>query len=218
MAGTNRLLLYNDSLLEVAERKLVSLSENVPARRYLDQVWDAGWVDKVLAAGQWTFATRTVRLDAETTVDPLFGREYAFAIPSDHIRTTAFSNSEFFDRPMLEVEIAKGYWFASMTPLYCTYVSNDAAYGADLSKWPPEFCDYAAKYGARRVLPKLTGNKTDKDALEKDRDKALTRAQSMDSMERATRFPPSGTLVNARQRGRTGGGWDRGSRSSLYGS
>lgn len=216
--GTDRLKLYNDALLEVGERKLLSLAVTEPARRYLDQVWDAGWVDKVLAAGQWTFATRTVRLDAETSVDPLFGREYAFAIPPDHIRTTAFSNDEFFNRPMLEVDIAKGYWFASMTPLYCSYVSNDALYGSDLSKWPPDFCEYAARYGARRVLPKLTGNKTDKNELEKDMRKCLTRAQSADSMERAVRFPPSGTLVNARQRGRTGGGWDRGSRSSLYGS
>jgi len=215
--GTTRLLLYNDALLECAERKLGSLSENVPARRYLDQVWDAGFVDDVLSDGQWTFATRSVRLDAETNIDPQFGHIYAFAKPSDHIRTTALSSDEYFNSPLLQYQIDTNYWFASITPFYLRYVSNDANYGGDLSKWPSNFTSYARYYMANRVLPKLSGNKTDRAALEKRMHKAKVQAQSSDAMEEPTRFPPPGSLVRSRMRGRTGGGWDNGNRSRLIG-
>lgn len=213
---TDRLKLYNGALLACRERELDSLSENRPARRYLDQVWNGGAVDEMLAAGQWTHATRTQRFDAETNVDPQFGYPYAFAIPNDHIRTTGFSLDEFFEDPLLSFEKGKGYWFASATPLYARYVSNDANYGNDLSKWPANFAAYGKLYLAVGIIARLSGARVSKTDLQKDMAKALTKAEATDSMELPTRFAPVGSLVRARMGGRSGG-WDRGSRSRLIG-
>lgn len=215
---TSRLNLYNSTMLECKERKLASLSVNEPARRYLDEVWDNGWVDDCLSAGMWIHAKRSVRLDPETSVATLFGRQYAFATPTDHIRTMEFCSDEFFKCPLLQVDVGKGYWFADMTPIYVSYVSNDAVYGNDLSKWPAEFTTYAMFFGAWRVHPKLTGTKVDRDELYKNMEKAKLAALSSCAMELPTKFMPAGTFVSSRLAGRNGSGYDRGSRRSLYGS
>jgi hypothetical protein len=214
---TTRLNLYNDVLLECKERKIASLSVSEPTRRYLDEVWDNGWVDDCLGEGQWLFAKRSVRLDPETSVTPLFGRQYAYAKPTDHIRTMEFCSDEYFKAPLLQVDVAGSYWFADIGPLYCSYVSNDPSYGNDLSKWPADFTAFARFYGAWRVHPKLTGSKVDRAELKKNLKEAKLQAQSSDSMEQPTRFMPAGTWTSARTAGRNGGAWDRGSRRSLYG-
>lgn len=213
----DRLGLYNSALLEVGERALATLSDALPSRRYLDQAWDQQAVDKMLSAGQWRFATRVVRIDASTTQQTQFGHPYVFPIPSDHIRTTALTTDEFFNVPLLNFQIDTGYWYASITPIYVMYVSNDANYGANIAGWPANFSEFASLWLATKILAQLTGNKTDVEALEKRRHKALTMAQSTDAMESPVKFPPAGNFVNARQRGRSGSGYDRGPWNMLYG-
>ena len=214
---TSRLILYNDVLLECKERRIASLSVNEPSRRYLDEVWDAGWVDDILSAGQWLHAKRSMRLDPETSVATLFGRQYAYEIPVDHLKTMEFCTDDRFNVTLLQVDVGKGYWFADVSPLFVSYVSNDPLYGGDLSKWPPDFTAYARFYGAWRVHPKLTGSKVDRAELKKNMDIAKRDALSSSAMEQPTKFMPAGTFTSSRLAGRNGGRWDRGSRRSLYG-
>lgn len=215
---TSRLNLYNDVLLECKERRIASLSVNEPARRYLDEVWDNGWVDECLAAGQWLHAKRSVRLDPDTSVATLFGRQYAFATPPDHLKTMEFCQDERFNVPLLQVDVSGRYWFADISPIFVSYVSNDPLFGGDLSKWPADFTAFARFHGAYRVHPKLTGSKADRAEIEKNREKAKRDALSSCAMEQPTKFLPAGTFVSSRLGGRNGGAWDRGSRRSLYGS
>jgi hypothetical protein len=53
---------------------------------------------------------------------------------------------------------------------------------------------------AEQILPSLTGNRTDRDALAKEAKGLLTRAQATDAMEQPTKYPPSGTWVRSRLR------------------
>lgn len=213
---TTRIDLYNGALLALGERQLASLSENRAPRRYLDVAWNDGAVDHILAAGQWTFARRSVRMDADATLEPEFGWQYAFNRPTDYIRALAVCSDEYFSAPFEQYAEEAGVFYAALTPFYLAYVSNAAGFGGNLAKWPANVVEYAKLYLASRILPALTGNRTDKAAFAKDAAKALVRAQSTDAMEGPTKFPPSGTWTNARLRGRTGR-WDRGSRTVLIG-
>lgn len=215
---TDKLTLYNAALLELNERSLLTLSDDVPPRRYLDSAWTQQAVDKLLMAGQWQHSVRAVRVQPDLNAATLFGHPYVFPIPTDHIRTVALTVDEFWRVPLVNFEIDAHNWFASVTPIYAKYVSNDITYGSNLGRWPPNFVEFAGLWLAWKILPKLTGNKTDRETLRKRVDKALVEAQSTDAMEQGVKFPPTGSWVSSRQRGRTGSGYDRGSWATLYGA
>lgn len=202
--------------MALGERGLASLTENRAPRRYLDTAWTNGAVDKLLSAGQWSFARRAVRMDADTGLVPQFGWQYAFARPDDYLRALAITSDEFFQVPLELYQEEDNVFFSALPTFYLAYVSNDVAFGGDLSKWPPNFVSYAELWLARQILMSLTGNRTDRAQLDKDVRLALTRAQSTDAMEGPTKYPPAGSWVRSRLQG-SSTRWDRGSTSRLIG-
>jgi hypothetical protein len=60
---------------------------------------------------------------------------------ADFVGLYAFG-SETFDPPLLTVVDEPNYWYANIDPLYVKYVSNDTAYGMDLSIWSETFNEY----------------------------------------------------------------------------
>jgi len=213
---TDRLSLYNGALQVAGERDLASLTENCPPRRYLDSVWNRGAVDYVLGAGQWKFATRSVELLADTTVEPSFGFAYAYEIPTDHIRTVALCSDEFFKCPILQYNKEQNYIFTDLEPIYLRYVSNHADYGSDYTLWPADFVEYVHAYLAFKISKKLNQSNEDQQSLFSLAKRLLSDAKSSDAMEGPTVFPPAGRLVRAR-RGGSSGTQDRGSRNQLIG-
>jgi len=213
---TTRLSLYNGALLECGERDLASLSENREPRRLLDRVWDNGAVDFCLSAGQWRFAKRTLQLAPETSIQPDFGYRNAYAIPDDHIRTTAVCSDEYFNVPLTQYTVEQGFWFADISPLYVSYVSNDTSFGGDLSLWPQEFVQYVEAYLASKIVEKLSQNTAKWEKLYALVKRRKLDAESSDAMESPTSFPPTGSWVLSRV-GRSAGRRDRGNRGSLIG-
>jgi len=211
---TTRLQLYTDALRVCGERRLASLTEAREPRRLLDDAWDAGAIDYCLEQGLWNFATRAVKLAYSPSVTPDFGYARAFARPSDFIRTAAMSADEYFSVPLRAYEDTGGYWFADLDEIYVKYISNDAAYGADLSLWPETFSRWVGHYLASEIGPKLTAAQSRMEKMERDARRALVDARSKDAIADPTRFPPSGSWVGAR-RGRGFG--DRGGRGGLIG-
>jgi hypothetical protein len=214
----DRLGIYNGALRELGERALGSLSESRASRRYLDTAWANGaFVNEVLSHGQWLFARRSLKMEADPNLVPQFGWQFANSRPTDYIRAMQVCSDEFFAVPLESYQEENAVFYTAISVWYLGYISNDTSYGGNLAAWPDNFTNYVEKYLARKILPQLTGNKTDKDQFDKDIHKALTRAQSTDAMEQPTRYPPPGRFVEARMRGRAGGGWDRGSRNQLIG-
>lgn len=213
--ATTRLSLYNEALRICGERRLASLSENREPRHLLDQVWNEGWIDKCLEAGQWNFAMRSVQLDYDTDVQPNFGMTYGFSKPSDWIRTAGLCADERFSEPLLNYKDEAGYWYADQTPIYVRIISNDAAFGANLSLWPGTFAGFAAAFGASQIVTKLTSDKdrlvlTKRELRDRKRD-----ALNKDAMNDPTTFPARGSWVRAR--GTQGWRRDGGNRGRLIG-
>lgn len=200
-----KLSLYNGALRLCRERKLASLSENREPRRLLDDAWGdgstVGSVRRCLELGQWTFATRTVRLDSSPSVQPDFGYRYAFDQPADMVDVCGLWTDEHGQCPLLAYVDERHYWYADIDPIYASYVSNDAEYGADLSLWPQTFADFVEADLADQVVGSLTGadSKYVADKLKERRKDA----KSGDAMRKPTRFMPAGSWSSARGGGRS---------------
>ena len=213
---TTRLALYNGALLELGERELAALTDNVTARTTLDRIWNNDLVDYVLGQGQWRWARRTVEMTEDVGVTPPFGYTHAYEKPSDHVRTCGVYSDEYGQNPLTAYAFEQGYFFADIEPIYLTYVSNDAQYGGDLSLWGEDFARYVEVYMAYRACVRLTQDKEREKDLFKLANKMLRDAKSGDAMEGPTVFPPPGNFVRARLGSRSGRR-DRGGRGSLIG-
>lgn len=196
---TGQLALYNRALRFLGERKLADLTEAREPRRLLDDVWDDDFVRACLEAELWTFATRTVKLDYTPSVEPDFGYNRAFLKPSDWVRTAGIASDEFFHCPLTQYEDERGYLYASIDILYCRYISDDPAYGGDLSLWPSSMSAWAACSMAVEVAPRLTQSQTKIDLLEKKERKLRGEAAAIDAQQQPARFPPVGSWVRARR-------------------
>lgn len=204
MAAT-RLSIYQGACLALGERKVVSLTEDVPARKELDGVWDRDGIKTCLQAGLWNFATRSVQLDYSPSVSPPFGYQRAFEKPTDFVRLSNICTDEFFRSPLNHYEDESNYWFADQDTIYVRFVSSDVDYGMDFSKWPPNFTRFVEHFFGWMIHNRLTGsNLRKKEDVESDMQMWLKRAEATDAAEEATKFLPAGSWVRARggRRGR----------------
>lgn len=199
---TSKLSLYNDALLHLASERLANLAEASASRYALDDAYD-GTLKYCLEQGFWNFAMRAVQIDSSESVTPTFGYSYAFTKPSDFIRLHSLSANENLTPPLLRVTDEPNYWYADCDPLFAKYVSNNGAYGGDLSIWPETFADYVAKRLAVKVSKRVTGKEASEE-LGRQEMRARADARSKDAMNEPPGFPPTGSWVNSR-----GGGGDR---------
>jgi hypothetical protein len=195
---TTKLAVYNGALEHLGNRPLASLTESGQPRRALDAAWDAA-VAYCLEAGQWRFAKRTVRLDYDPDVTPAWGYEYAFAIPSDHVRLTGMWADENLNQPLNDYREENGYWFANVTLIYLGYVSDDTQFGLDLGAWPSRFTEFVQVHLAAKTALNITGDKARRDDCIAMRDKQyLPDAIAIDAMQDPTRELPPGSWLRAR--------------------
>lgn len=206
--STSRLSLYNDALLMAGERAIASLTEETESRRLLDQVWNNNGVDACLEEAQWEFAMRTVRIDYDPGITPDFGYQRACDKPTDWILTSALCSDEYFKVPVLRYVDEAGFWYSDLDTLYVRYVSNDAAYGGDMSKWPRSFTDFVAAHFASKIILKITNDESrlsmfinNERPQHSIRGRALLNAKSRCAMASPTQLPASGNWSNARTRG-----------------
>lgn len=200
----DKLSLYNGALLVLGQERLASLAEAGTARYALDDAYDQT-LRYCLEQGFWNFAMRAVQVDSSASVTPTFGYSYAFTKPTDFIRLHSMSVEEAMRTPLLEFVDEPNYWYANVDPLFSKYVSDDPAYGRDLSLWPETFTNYVEHCLALRACKRVTGSDPS-DGLKADTKRALADSRSKDAMNEPAGFPPVGTWVTSR-RGNSGCGW-----------
>lgn len=190
--------LYNNALRMCGERTLASLTENREPRRLLDAVWADNLIDTMLEEGQWIFATRAVSLTYSPSVEPAYGYSYAFNQPTDMIRVTGVYEDDKFNFPLNQYMDVGGYWFSDFDTIYIKYVSNDPAYGGDLSLWTNRFQKFVSAYMALEIAPRLTQAENRITALQKEYTKRRTEARSLEAMKEPTKKLPDGSWVRSR--------------------
>lgn len=189
--------LYSAALLELGQTKLASLVEDNENRRILDEVYDRV-VALCFELGQWKPVLRTVQVDSDPGADPVFGYAFGFTKPVDWVRTTALSTSPLLQPPLLDYTDEHGIWYASVDPIYVTYVSSDASYGGDLSLWPETFTRYVELKLAERICPRITQSKDNLVRIQEDLKRAKADAMSFDAMMGPEKLFPVGSWVRSR--------------------
>lgn len=198
--SASKLGIYNMALGHLRERRLASLSEAREPRRVLDSFWDQV-VAEGIAEGLWNFMVRTVQIDSSTSVAPAFSYTYAFQIPTDRARTVMVSTSPTLMPPLLDYVEEAGYWYAWATPLYVRYISDDPAYGSDLSLWTPYFTAFVTLRLAEYACSRITGAETmlqGPNGISERCRKAKTRAKSNDAMNQPPGQTPLGSWATSR--------------------
>lgn len=198
---TSKLTLYSGALRLLGERKIASLTEDRPARYYLDDAWDDDLIDGCLEQGLWNFATRTIEATASPSITPDFGYQYAFEKPEDFIRTAAICTDEYFQCPLFLYSDESEYWFADYDVLYIQYISNDSAYGNNMAVWPRTFQKFVQATLADEVKELITGNENKYEIIKKALKDSRIDARSKDAMNQPVKFSPTGSWVNARRQG-----------------
>ena len=203
--ATDRLKIYNGALLICSERELASLSENVAARHMLDLVWNDAGVRYCLEQAQWHFAMRSSRLDYNASIAPDWGFRKVFDKPTDWVATSGVFQDEYLTTPLLRYADEVAYWFCDLEQIFVKYVSDDAAFGGDLSRWPASFIEYVKAYFASRIVRKLPGGSEKIDDICHPKTgvlaKALLVAKNKAAMTQPATFPSRGTWAAARFRG-----------------
>lgn len=224
---TDRLAIYNGALLICGERSLASLTENREPRRLLDQVWNDNGVQHCLEAGQWNFAMRAAKMDADPSIVPSFGYPMGFTKPDDWVNTSAVCSDEYFRVPLMQYADEIDVWFAAITPIYVKFVSNDPNFGLNFAAWPDSFTEYVKHYFAGKIIMKLANSEARQKTLlgrPGTADKGLIHdtlisAKNRDAMAKPPTRPAQGMWSRSRQ-----GGWgnrgpfgDGGTNNSLIG-
>lgn len=200
MAAT-KLSLVNGALALLKTRKLTAaeLAGNLrePARAAND-AWDRDFVRGCLEEGNWRFAIRSRQLVADPGIDPAFddgGYLYAFAKDTDWLRWAGVFSDADMKIPYDDYNDEAGYLFANVDTLYVRYVSDDASFGGDLSRWPRSFQQYVEAKLAFEIAGPLTQEAGDMQGLARDR---LKDAQAKDVINEPTRQQPVSSWVRAR--------------------
>ena len=215
---TSRLDIYNIAADFLGETELATLTEDRELRRKLDQIWTHGngLIYYVLEKGYWSFAKRTVELEPSSNITISFGFSFAYQIPIDYVQLFMLSADDRFLDSLKRYEKETDYFHCDVNPLYMTYISDDAEYGADLSRWPTSVANWAGAYMATKAAPKITsiGGAEKKEIIRQER-ALLTEARSEHAMDEPPRYPQLSSWASART-GRNGH-WDRGNRNRLIG-
>lgn len=193
----DKLNVYNGALRLLGQEILPSLTEEGPSRRALDSAWqDCG--DYLLAKGLWNFAIRTVELAPDDGQTPIPGYDYSFAHPVDWVRTLAISQSSDFIEGLRDYEDQAGFWYCSATPIYLRYVSNDDAYGWNVTAWRQPFAKCFSAYLAFECGLPISNDKSNRNDIYTLYKGLLKDAKALDAVDERVRDKPAGRLTRSR--------------------
>lgn len=188
---------YNGALAILGDAALATVSDATASRYYLDAAY-ATAIDHCLLQANWSFAARTIELDANVGYTPDFGWEYRFTKPTDLIRTITLATDERLECPLERFEVRGAYMYADVTPVYWSYVSNDASYGGLLTSWPTYFLKVVQHHLAVETCAQIKGDGNKKQEIYQWYKKYLDDAKSQNAYENPVKTSPAGRFVRSR--------------------
>lgn len=195
---SDKLAIYNHVASIVQESRLLDLTENRPLRLECDAAWDR-CARSVLEKSNWTFATRTLQLDASSDIDPVFGYRFVFEKPTDWLRTAAMSLDPTFYPPLEHYTDEAGLWSADVETIYVKIVSDLTSYGFNVGAWPQYFADAVAYELAHAIAGPIQTNATAKEQISADKRRVLRSAIQIDNAGKAVKRFPEGRWTKARR-------------------
>ena len=211
---TTKLGLYNLALgTYIGTRTLhptSGLTEDVAERYALDRVYTS-CLAYMLQQASWDFALRTVELEPEAGT-PAFHRQHQYEKPEDFVRICRIGPDARFDVPFEDYRPEGNYIYADINPLYLQYVSNDADYGGDLTRFPASYEQAVASWLAYQSLLPVNKDRGDRNDLLNLHNITLAQARRSDAVDEPVKTKPMGRWSQSRQMGSSLNGTRRGLR------
>lgn len=172
-----------------------TVDTEVTAVNVFANAWD-GVVEEAFNEGDWNIFKVSAALSLNLVVTPSSGWTYVFDYPADYLRTVSVSLSPYFNNGYMNFVDEGGYLHSNVNTLYLRYISN--AFVDDVDKWPTMFWRYVALKLAFETCGRLTGGTGLRDRLEKQVEKALRKAKSVDARNENNKQLGPGSWLRAR--------------------
>lgn len=191
-----KLQVWKQALVHLEKETIAdTVDTEVTAVNVFTNAWD-GVVEEAFNEGDWNIFKVSAALALNLVVTPSSGWTYVFDYPDDYLRTVTVSTSPFFHNVHMHFADEGGYLHANTDTLYLRYISN--AMMDDLDKWPTMFWRYVALKLAFETCGRLTGGTGLRDRLEKQVDRALRKAKSVDARNENNKQLGPGSWLRAR--------------------
>jgi len=150
----SKLSLYNNALLLIGERPLVTDTDATETRRRLDIVFDQNAVEYCLEIVKPNFAilTDTIASDG-TTVE--HSMTYSYTLPASYITTHSVFADTDMDSPVNRYLIEYGKLYSELPILTHRYVYNFAGF----LNWTASFANVVSAYLAKEIAPRFAPQK-----------------------------------------------------------
>lgn len=199
-----KLQVWKQALVHLEKETIANTTDTeVTAVNVFTNAWE-GVVEEAFNEGDWNIFKVSAALALNAIVTPSSGWSYVFDYPADYLRTVTVSSSPVFHNAYMDFADEGGYLHANTDTLYIRYISNlkmTAAEEADDLGWPTMFWRYVALKLAFETCGRLTSSSGLRDRLEKQVEKALRKAKSVDARNENNKRLGAGSWMRAR------GGW-----------
>lgn len=187
--------IVNLGLRMIGATTITSLTDGSDSANAAADIFDI-LLDDILRQNFWNFATKRVKL-ARSSTAPTFEFQYAYALPSDWIRTVSVHpDTDGASGMFYKEELVNGQRViaADVEDVYMRYIARIT----DPNLWSSDFQRAVAATLARDLSIPLASSNSLYDRMDISRTKALARARSTDAMGSSPEVRPRGSWVNRR--------------------
>lgn len=186
--------VYNHALSILGMDELIALDDDSDRRVKLDNALNQGIVQQALEDHPWRFEVSSSQIDLDPSVEPAWGYQYAFELPSDMYRIHGVYCDEYMSTPLKDYRVEDDYLFCEQTTIYIEYIQNELI--DNPGAWPQYFRTLVSAMMAERACNVLRGPyEVAVSALER----AENRARSNNANASPPRTIARGSWTRARQ-------------------
>lgn len=187
--------VVNVALVRIGATVIVSLTDGSTSANAANSIYE-NVRDDLLSSHPWNFATKRARL-ARLSTDPVFEFDYAYALPSDWLRTISVHNNDAGHGTVLHrmemIDDQKAV-VASSDNIWLRYISRVT----DPNFMTADFRNALATVMARDLSITLASSNTLYEQMSKMADRAIARARSADAMGSFPELRPRGSWAASR--------------------
>ena len=190
-----KLGIWNDALRMLGDNRLVSVTEDTEARYVLEDAWEDVKA-YVFTEGLWNFATKTEEITADLGQTPIPGFNYVFDKPLYWLRTITVSGTSLFDTEAIYRDENRRI-YANTDTLYIRFISSERSSDDQIGNWPPAFAKLVSAHLASVCASRITGSRSDSDALRGAYKEYLASAKNKDALDQSQIILAPGNWVRA---------------------
>lgn len=187
--------IANHALRLLGQGTIVSLTDGSETANKVDDIYE-DTRDNLLRSHPWNFATKRVQL-ARSSTTPAFEFDYAYVLPSDWIRTISVHDNDAGHGTVLyrgEYVGSQRVLVSSSDAIYLRYVYQVT----DPNLMTVDFRMAFVLTLARDLSISITTSNSLQESLDRQAQRALSKAKSTDSLGSFPEFRPRGSWASSR--------------------